>query len=81
MATPHHLIPMSMQKTLSKSLDTLHNIYCLCPHCHRAIHHAKKNTVKEIITVLVSKRPEVLEVLDVGLNDIYNYYAVEDIVR
>ncbi len=77
----HHLIPMSMQKTLSKSLDTLHNIYCLCPHCHRAIHHAKKNTVKEIITVLVSKRPEVLEVLDVGLNDIYNYYAVEDIVR
>ncbi|MDQ7017142.1 MAG: HNH endonuclease [Gammaproteobacteria bacterium] len=77
----HHLIPMSMQKKVSTSLDTLSNIYCLCPHCHRAIHHAEKPKVKKIIGRLISNRSEVLDLLGNSVEDIYCYYAVEEIVR
>lgn len=75
----HHLIPMSLQKNIEESLDTLGNIYCLCPYCHRAIHHAEKTVTKTIIDNLVGKRPEVLGILNNTISDIYNYYAVEDI--
>ena len=75
----HHLIPMSLQSATKIPLDTIDNIYCLCPYCHRAIHHAEKVVAKNIITTLVQKRPEVLNILNNNLNDIFNYYAVEDI--
>ncbi len=76
----HHLIPMSLQKNTKTPLDTLDNIFCLCPHCHRAIHHAKKTTTKDIIDNLVGKRPDVLNILSNNIGDIYNYYSVEDII-
>jgi len=76
----HHLIPMSLQKTTDISLDTLNNIFCLCPHCHRAIHLAEKTTTKIIIDNLVNKRPDVLSILNDNISDVYNYYSVEDII-
>lgn len=76
----HHLIPMSLQKNTETPLDTLDNIFCLCPHCHRAIHLAEKTTTKTIIDSLVDKRPDVLSILNNNINDIYNYYSVESIV-
>jgi len=76
----HHLIPMSLQKNIETSLDTLDNIFCLCPHCHRAIHLAEKTTTKTIIDSLVDKRPSVLDILENNISDIYNYYSVENIV-
>lgn len=75
----HHLIPMSLQKSIREPLDTLGNIYCLCPYCHRAIHHAEKTVTKAIIDNLVEKRPDVLKILNNTKSDIYNYYSVEDI--
>ncbi len=75
----HHLIPMSLQKNISVPLDTLDNIYCLCPYCHRAIHHAEETVTRNIIDNLVYKRPDVLNILGNEVNDIYNYYAVENI--
>lgn len=77
----HHLIPMSLQSKVNISLDIIDNIYCLCPYCHRAIHHAEKMTTRNIIETLISKRPEVLNVLNNDIGEIYNYYAVEDIAR
>jgi len=76
----HHLIPMSLQKNTETPLDTLDNIFCLCPHCHRAIHLAEKTTTKTIIDSLVDKRPDVLSILNNNISDIYNYYSVENIV-
>lgn len=76
----HHLIPMSLQKNIETPLDTLGNIFCLCPHCHRAIHLAEKNTTRNIIDNLVEKRPDVLSVLNNDISDIYNFYSVESIV-
>ncbi len=75
----HHLIPMSLQKNVGKSLDTLDNIFCLCPCCHRAIHLAEKEITKSIIGSLVNQRPNVLDILHNKIDDIYNYYSVEDI--
>ncbi len=75
----HHLIPMSLQKEVNQPLDIIDNIYCLCPYCHRAIHHSEKNLTRNIIETLVDKRPSVLNILDNDVTDIFNYYAVEDI--
>lgn len=36
----HHLIPMSAQDYFDYTLDFADNIVCLCPNCHRKIHHA-----------------------------------------
>jgi 5-methylcytosine-specific restriction protein A len=60
----HHLLPMALQKITPKKLDTLDNIFCLCPYCHRAIHQAENNIAKNIINVLVKKRPSVLDILN-----------------
>lgn len=76
----HHLVPMSLQKNTTTPLDTLDNIFCLCPYCHRAIHHAEQPTAKAIINKLIDKRPNVLCILNNDISDIYNYYSVEDIV-
>ncbi len=75
----HHLIPMSLQKQFSKPLDTIHNIFCLCPRCHRAVHHATEPLTKEIIKKLSNKRP-VLDDFSLSINDLYRFYAVEEIL-
>jgi hypothetical protein len=75
----HHLIPMSLQKETDKQLDTINNIFCLCPYCHRAIHHSEKKTTRNMIETLVDRRPSVLGILDNDVSDIFNFYAVEEI--
>ena len=35
----HHAIPMRFQEQFDHSLDVYANIICLCPLCHRRIHH------------------------------------------
>lgn len=44
----HHIIPMEKQNLFSHSLDVYANIICLCPICHRLLHHGiyeEKNPV------------------------------------
>ena len=38
----HHAIPMNNQPQFDRSLDVYANIVCLCPICHRRIHHGLK---------------------------------------
>lgn len=38
----HHAIPMNNQPQFDRSLDVYANIVCLCPVCHRRIHHGLK---------------------------------------
>jgi 5-methylcytosine-specific restriction protein A len=35
----HHLIPLSTQEYFEYSLDVDANIICLCPNCHKKLHH------------------------------------------
>lgn len=73
----HHLIPISLQQHFNISLDNQSNIYCLCPNCHRAIHHAESDYKREIIDTLVSRRPDVLGMVNGDLSEIHNFYSVE----
>lgn len=75
----HHLVPISLQKSLETNLDLLDNIYCLCPFCHRAIHHAEIECTKQIIDRLIDKRHNILDHLKIGQTDLYQIYAVEEI--
>lgn len=38
----HHALPMNNQEQFCVSLDVYANIVCLCPVCHRQIHHGLK---------------------------------------
>jgi 5-methylcytosine-specific restriction protein A len=76
----HHLVPISLQRSLEINLDLLDNIYCLCPFCHRAIHHAEAECTKQIIDKLVNKRQNILDHLKIGQTELYQIYAVEEII-
>lgn len=77
----HHLLPMALQNTSTPiKIDTFDNIFCLCPNCHRAIHHSESTFAREIIDTLVEIRPSVLNILNIKKDDIYGYYALEDII-
>ncbi len=77
----HHIIPIRFQKQLhGLKLDTLNNLCCLCPSCHRAIHHAEDDLVKSILDRVAEKR-EITKNFGLSTEDLYRLYAVEDIVR
>lgn len=52
----HHLIPMGAQDYFENTLDFADNIVCLCPNCHRKIHHAMDGEKKEAVSKLFTKR-------------------------
>ena len=77
----HHIIPIRFQKQLhGLKLDSLNNLCCLCPACHRAIHHAEDDLVKSILNRVAEKR-DITKNFGLSTEDLYRLYAVEDIVR
>lgn len=74
----HHLIPMSAQSEFGKSLDHVENIFSLCPHCHRAIHHAEKPVTRDMLRSLSDRRP-VLSRYGLNISDLTNLYGVEEL--
>ena len=74
----HHLVPIGLQSEFNKSLDTVHNIFCLCPFCHRAVHHAVSSFARTILGKLSSQRA-VLDEYDLSIPELYTLYAVEEI--
>lgn len=52
----HHLIPLSVQKDFSTSLDHIYNIFSLCPNCHRKIHFGSVKDKEEILERLYRSR-------------------------
>ncbi len=76
----HHLIPMGLQTNYTKPLDIIHNIYCLCPYCHRAVHHAAEHQAREIVKTLALKR-DFLSDFNLNINDLFCYYSIEEIIK
>ena len=70
----HHLIPFANQDYYDNSLDCAANIICLCPNCHRKLHHGK-NIVEEL-KKLYSDRKDKLEKsgIKVSFDDLLKYY-------
>lgn|SRR5699024_6325384 len=52
----HHLIPMSHQDFFEYTIDFADNIICLCPNCHRKIHHATDEEITDMISLFYNKR-------------------------
>lgn len=75
----HHIIPVSLSQQFSQQLDVKENVVCLCPFCHRALHHAEPRVAIPILNRVVKQRP-VFEKFGVSLEDLYNFYALEKIV-
>lgn len=54
----HHAIPMNNQPQFNQSLDIYANIVCLCPICHRRIHHGLRADRISMMNMLYEKRAE-----------------------
>lgn len=54
----HHLIPMMKQPTFETSLDVYANIICLCPVCHRLMHHGLDDCKKSLLSQIYVNRTE-----------------------
>lgn len=52
----HHALPMNTQEHFSVSLDVYANIICLCPICHRRIHHGMKQDRMEMAKRIYESR-------------------------
>ena len=77
----HHVIPIRFQPNFSrKKLDTLNNLCCLCPSCHRAIHHAEESYAREILQKLAKER-DIENAFSLSQIDLFRLYAVEKITR
>ncbi len=74
----HHLIPIGLQGDFSEPLDTVHNVFCLCPYCHRAVHHAEEPIARDILKTLANKR-QVLDNFTLSVPDLFSFYAIEEI--
>ncbi|KAF5045273.1 hypothetical protein DSECCO2_482980 [anaerobic digester metagenome] len=52
----HHIMPMNHQDKFEVSLDVYANIMCLCPVCHRRIHHGLKRDREEMMNQIYDER-------------------------
>lgn len=76
----HHLIPMEFQPDFkTKSLDIVENVFCLCPNCHRAVHHAVKDNTRQILDELTAARNPFAD-FKLTIQQLHAMYGVEDIV-
>lgn len=65
----HHLIPMNKQKKFKSSLDVYANVVCLCPLCHRFLHHGVDELRKEKLIQLYRNRHSRLENSGIVINE------------
>lgn len=54
----HHMIPMKKQSAFNTSLDVYANIVCLCPVCHRLMHHGLDDCKKTLLSQIYVARIE-----------------------
>ena len=76
----HHLIPMKYQKEFKNiNLDHLENIVCLCPLCHKKIHHGNLEIQRELIHILYEKYKgkEFFKNIKITETQLLNYYIKE----
>lgn len=75
----HHLIPISVCGDFSVNIDVPENIVCLCPSCHREIHHGSNS--EQMVIELYEERKEALEKKNIklrdGLKQLLSYYGIK----
>lgn len=73
----HHLIPPKkwVQAEFENSLEQEQNLVCLCPNCHREIHHGMNKL--ELVETLWEQRKKKLKAAGIGvtLSKLREYYS------
>ncbi len=73
----HHIIPMNRYFSFDLSIDHPVNIVCLCPLCHRRVHHAVKSERTDILKALYeANEGELVKHYDVSWAKLRKYYRV-----
>ncbi|WP_239747757.1 HNH endonuclease [Mammaliicoccus sp. P-M56] len=74
----HHLIPMAAQGLYENSIDFSGNIICLCPTCHRRIHHSINEDKKVMLKYFYNKRRNIYKKMDIDIdvNELYKMYGI-----
>ena len=72
----HHFIPREFSNEFVNSIEVIENYVCLCPHCHRLLHHAVDAEKAAAIKRLYDNRIDLLKNkgLIVDLKTIKRYY-------
>ena len=74
----HHLIMynISVQSRFKYCLDHPDNIMCLCPNCHREIHHSSIQHTKDLLIKLFTKHNGLIKEFGIkSLDEIINDYT------
>lgn len=73
----HHIVPLSAQCFYKCKLDSVANISCLCPNCHRIIHYGTWHEKKPLLKKLYNQHIEDLKkskIEVVSFDEILIYY-------
>lgn len=75
----HHLIPMKEYETYEKTgkcIDVLENMCCICPNCHRLLHHGLYTKKEKILKKLYTKKEILLKEagLEISFDELKKYY-------
>ena len=64
----HHALPMKYQDKFEYSLDIYANVVCLCPICHRLLHHGIESEKQSIVDKIYFERSERLAVSGIKIS-------------
>lgn len=64
----HHAIPLRYQSEFMNSLDVYANVLCLCPTCHRMLHHGFDSERRHVLDYVYGVRQHRLAVSGIGIS-------------
>lgn len=64
----HHALPMKYQDKFDYSLDIYANVVCLCPICHRLLHHGIESEKQVLVDKIYFERAERLAVSGIKIS-------------
>lgn len=71
----HHLVPINAQGLFDRKLDTIDNVFSLCPNCHRAVHYAEEKMARDLIGKLLDRR-NILGEYSIDIDDLFFLYSI-----
>lgn len=76
----HHIIPMATQDFFEYTIDFAHNIACLCPTCHRQIHHATLDERLPLVEYLYEKRKHFFREFNISIkkDNLLSFYGFQN---
>lgn len=77
----HHLIKLEHSHLFNNDIDIKENMIPLCPNCHRKLHNAQNNIVKDLLIKMYSgidKKAWIKKGIFVDINTLGSFYGLEE---